>query len=374
MTTGSAMTVLHDTLAPHVDSGEIPAVVALVARGGDVQVEALGRLHDGGPPVARDTVFRISSMTKPVVAVAAMQLVAEGVVDLDDPVDGLLPELAHRRVLTSLDAPLDDTLPAERPITVLDLLTFRMGMGLVLAPPGTYPVQRAMDELQLAQGAPGTQVPPEPDEWMRRLGTLPLLHQPGERWMYSTGSDVLGVLVARAAARPLGDVLRERIFTPLGMRDTGFSVPAASMGRFVTAYVPGDGGRTVSDDPATGSWSREPAFPSGAGGLVSTVDDYLAFTEMLRTGGGEILPPSAVREMTRDHLGPGQSDGILLSDGEGWGLGLAVDAVRGRHGWDGGLGTSWYSYPDVTGILLTQVAWTVGPPAIRADFWAAVGG
>lgn len=360
------MTTLHETLVPHVASGAIPAVVALVARHGEVTVEAIGARSVGGPAVSRDTIFRISSMTKPVVAVAALQLIADGSLRIDEPVDRLLPELADPRVLAGPDADLDDTVPAHRPITVRDLLTFRLGIGLVPAPPGSHPMQRAMTELSLAQCAPGTETPPDPDEWIRRLGTLPLLHQPGERWMYSTGSDVLGVLVARAAGRPLGDVLRSRIFEPLGMDDTGFAVPAASIDRLVTAYRPGPDGLVVSDDPHTGAWSREPAFPSGAGGLASTVDDYFAFSEMLRTGGGAILSADAVAEMTRDQLEPGQADGIFLSDGFGWGYGVAVDAER--YGWDGGLGSSWYTGADVTGILLTQVEWAMGPTAIRADF------
>ncbi|MHA6780324.1 serine hydrolase domain-containing protein [Pseudonocardia saturnea] len=359
------MTKLRAMLAPHVDSGEIPGLVALVSDGDGVRAEALGRLRVDGPPVERDSIFRISSMTKPVVAAAALLLVDDGVLGLDEPVDRLLPELADRRVLTAIDADLDDTVPAHRPITVRDLLTFRMGMGLITAPPGTYPVQRAMDDLDLAQGAPGAQVPPEPDEWLRRLGTLPLLHQPGERWMYSTGSDVLGVLLARASGRPLPDLLAERIFTPLGMRDTGFHVPIASIDRFATMYRPG---LEVADDPATGHWSREPAFPSGAGGLVSTVDDFHAFSEMLRRGGTGLLAPDAVAQMTTDQLEPGQSDGIFLSDGEGWGFGVSTGPKPGRYGWDGGLGSSWYTGPGATGILLTQVQWTMGPPAVRAEF------
>ncbi len=356
------MTKLRDTLAPHVDSGEIPGLVALVSDCDGVQVEALGRLRVDGPPVQRDSIFRISSMTKPVVAAAALLQVADGALGLDEPVDRLLPELADRRVLTAVDADLADTVPAHRPITVRDLLTFRMGTGLVLTP---CPLQRAMDHLELAQGAPGAQIPPEPDEWLRRLGTLPLLHQPGERWMYSTGSDVLGVLLARASGRSLPDLLAERIFAPLGMRDTGFHVPAASIGRFATMYRPG---LEVADDPATGHWNSEPAFPSGAGGLVSTVDDFHAFSEMLRRRGRGLLTPAAVAQMTTDQLEPGQTDGILLSHGEGWGFVVSTGPTPGRYGWDGGLGSSWYTGPRATGILLTQVQWTMGPPAVRAEF------
>src|SRR5215468_9347314 len=154
-----------------------------------------------------------------------MTLIEECRLWLDDPVDGLLPELADRKVLTRIDAPLDDTVPAQRPITVRDLLTFLMGTGLVVAQPGEFPIQPALDEAGLSPGPAVTQV--EPDEWMKRLGSLPLVHQPGEKWMYHTGSDTLGVLMARATGRPLPELLAERIFGPLGMPDTGFHVPAA---------------------------------------------------------------------------------------------------------------------------------------------------
>ena len=232
----------------------------------------------GNDPMRRDTIFRISSMTKPVTAVATMILVEECKLRLDEPVDRLLPELADRRVLRAVDGPLDDTVPANRPITVRDLLTFRMGFGMVMAMPGTSPIQDAPHEVMLGQGPPHPSKTPAPDEWIRRLGTLPLMHQPGERWMYNTGSDVLGVLIARASGQPFETFLRERIFEPLGMKDTGFSVPAAELDRLATSYWtdPETGALELHDEP-DGQWSRPPAFPSGAGGLVSTVDDYLAF-------------------------------------------------------------------------------------------------
>src|SRR5438128_845933 len=212
---------LHDVMAGYVERGEVPGLVALVSRRGEVHVEALGmKALGGGDPVGRDTIFRISSMTKPVTAVATMILVEECRLRLDDPVDRLLPELADRRVLTRLDAPLDDTEPARRPITVRDLLTFTMGFGLAFAPPGTMPIADALVGLRLGQGPPMPSVFPDPDEWLRRLGTLPLMHQPGERWRYNTGSDVLGVLIARAAGQPFDTFVRERIFEPLDMRDT----------------------------------------------------------------------------------------------------------------------------------------------------------
>src|SRR5437870_4889521 len=223
---------MHDIMAGYVERGDVPGIVTLVSRRGEVQVDAIGtKAVGGGDPIRRATISRIASLTKPITAAATMILLEECRLRLDEPVHRLLPELAHRKVLKRLDGPLDDTVPANRPITVRDLLTFRMGFGIVMAPPCTYPIQTAMDELLLGQGPPQPQTPPMPDEWVRRLGTLPLMHQPGVKWMYHTGSDVLGVLIARAAGQPFEAFVHERLFEPLGMKDTGFSVPAAKLDR-----------------------------------------------------------------------------------------------------------------------------------------------
>src|SRR5881628_1806864 len=229
---------MHDVLAGHVERGEAPGFVTLLSRRGEVHVDVFGAKALGGSePMRRDTLFRITSMTKPVTAVAAMILVEECKLRLDEPVDGLLPELADRKVLKRLDAPLGDTVPAHRAITLRDLLTFRLGLGIIMQPSADYPIQKALNELQLdGFGPPNVAAPYEPDEWMRRLGTLPLMHQPGEKWMYNTGSCVLGVLIARAAGQPLEAFFYERIFEPLGMNDTGFSVPAAKLDRLAPSY------------------------------------------------------------------------------------------------------------------------------------------
>ena len=264
-------------MAAYVTRGAVPSAVTLVGHKGEAHVDAI--------KARPDTIFRISSMTKPITAAAAMLLVDDGRMRLDEPIDRLLPELAGRRVLRRLDGPLDDTVPATRPISLRDLLTFTMGFGLVFGPPDRYPIVAATNELELGQGLPSPATPPKPDEWIRRLGTLPLMHQPGERWMYNTGSDVLGVLIARAAGQPFETFLHDRIFDPLGMRDTAFSVAAEKQDRFVTSYLTGASGLVPYDDPSTGQWSRPPAFPSGAAGLVSTAHDYLAFAEMLGAKG-----------------------------------------------------------------------------------------
>jgi len=383
---------LHGVMTGYVERGEVPGLVTLVARRGEGHVDAIGAMAAGSEePMRRDTIFRISSMTKPITAAAAMILIEECALRLDEPVNRLLPELANRHVLKRPDADLDDTVPAHRPITVRDLLTFTMGLGIMAAAPGTVPIADALAELELGQGMPSPQTPPAPDEWIRRLGTLPLMYQPGERWMYNTGSDVLGVLIERASGQPFEMFLKERIFDPLGMNDTGFDVIWDRIGRLATSYVidPDSGAAEIYDEPAGGQWSRLPSFPSGGGGLVSTVDDFLAFADMLRgkgvSRGERILSRPSVEFMTSDQLTPEQKAASGLVPGffrvHGWGFGVAVVTERtevaksvGTYGWDGGMGTSWYNDPaeDLTMILMTQQAWTSPiPPRLFQDFWTA---
>jgi CubicO group peptidase (beta-lactamase class C family) len=379
---------MHDVMAGYVERGEVPGLVTLVSRRGEAHVDAIGMKALGGSdPIERDTIFRIASLTKPIVAAAALILVEECKLRLDDPVDPLLPELVDRKVLKRLDGPVDDTVPANRPITLRDLLTFRLGFGMIMALPDTYPIQKATSDIGLGQGPPAPASVPAPDEWMRRFGTLPLLHQPGEKWMYHTGSDVLGVLIARAAGQPLETFLRERIFEPLGMRDTGFSVPASTIDRLATSYWNHfqTGALEVYDEAKGGQWSRPPAFPSGGGGLVSTIDDYLAFGQMLlnkgKHGRERILSRPSVEAMTTDQLTPEQKSSDLggFFNSHGWGFGVGMVTRRedpsepvGKFGWDGGLGTSWRSDPqeDIITILMTQRAWTSpNPPDVCRDFW-----
>ena len=382
------LTRMHDFMAGYVERGNVPGLVTLVSRRGEVHVDAIGTQGFADPtPMRHDTIFRISSMTKPITAAATMILVEECKLQLDDPVDRWLPELADRQVLKRLDGPLDETVPAKRPITVRDLLTFRMGFGQMMAPPDAYPILSAANEQQIGMGPPNPATMPAPDEWMRRLGSLPLMHQPGERWMYNTGSDVLGVLLARASGQPLETFLRERLFEPLGMKDTGFSVPAASLDRLATSYWTdaASGKLTVYDEPRGGQWSRPPAFPSGAAGLVSTIDDYLAFGQMMlsqgKHGSERILSRLSVELMTTDQLTPEQKAVSGLApgffDNNGWGFGVsvitrrdAISAVPGKYGWDGGLGTSWYSdrREEMVTILMTQGAWN-SPIPPNVYFW-----
>jgi CubicO group peptidase (beta-lactamase class C family) len=393
MSTGGFSTArlarMHDVMAGYVERGEVPGLVTLISRRGEVHVDPIGvKALGGSDPMRRDTIFRIASMTKPITAAATMILVEECKLRLDEPVDRLLPELADRKVLKRLDGPLDETVPATRPITVRDLLTFRMGFGQMFAPPDAYPILKAANDLQIGMGPPAPATMPAPDEWIRCLGTLPLMHQPGEKWMYNTGSDVLGVLIARAAGQPFEMFLRERIFEPLGMRDTSFSVPAPKLDRLATSYWTNweTSAVEVYDEPKDGQWSRPPAFPSGAGGLVSPIQDYLAFGQLMlnkgRHGNLRLLSRPSVELMTSDHLTPEQKavSGLVpgFFDRNGWGFGVSVVTRRddvaenvGTFGWSGGMGTFWSTDPreEMVNIMMTQRAWTSPrPPDVLLDF------
>ena len=373
---------LHDVLQTYAGRGSVAGAVGLVARGDQVEVAAAGWADaDGTSPMTRDPIFRIASITKPIIAAAVMMLVEDGRIALEDPVGRWLPELASPVVMRTPAGPVDDVVPAVRPITVADLLTFRAGYGF----PSDFslPVVGLLFS-ELKQGPPQPQLVPAPDEWMAALARIPLLYQPGEAWLYETCSDIQGVLIARVSGRPLPEFLAERLFEPLGMADTGFEVPAGKLGRF-TSYYRADpaGGLELVDAPA-GQWSSRPAFPSGSGGLVSTADDWHCFARMLLAGGSaggrRLLSPASVRQMTTDQLTPSQRDASrLFLEGQGWGFGGSVDVeaidpwnVPGRYGWVGGTGTAAHIIPS-TGtvtILLTQRE-LGGPhsPALIQDFW-----
>ncbi|MCK2214543.1 beta-lactamase family protein [Actinomadura sp. ATCC 31491] len=395
--TQSGLRRLREVLDRHVESGRIPGVVALVGRGDHTHVEALGTMHhDGGDPMRRDTVFRMASTSKPVSIAAAMVLLDECRIRLDDLVQTWLPELADRQVLTRPDGPLDDTVPARRPITVRDVLTSTFGLGMDMTSIGT-PIMNAVFANGLTPDLPEPM--PEPDEWLRRLSTLPLMHQPGERWQYHISSDLVGVLVARVTGRPFEEFLRERVLGPLGMDDTGFSVPEDQIDRLPTLYAPDPqtGAFQVWDEAKNGRWSRPPAFPGGGGGLVSTADDYHAYFRMLLNGGvhegRRVLSRAAVELMTTNRLTAEQQaarhamavNNVHISFGQGqhggWGFGMAVRTYRGDYaplgqfGWDGGSGTSTYADPanQLTGLLLTQVGMSVPNAAhLIHDFWTTV--
>jgi CubicO group peptidase (beta-lactamase class C family) len=375
MTDGERLENIVETAVARADA---PGVVAAVAKGDETQIAAAGVMGVGGPPMRPGTLFRIASITKPVTAAVVLGLADEGVLGLDEPVDRLLPELADRRVLRRPDGPLTDTIRAERAVTARDLLTFTWGFGMqgaMFMASEPWPIVTAAAERDLASFGPAQPATtPEPDTWMARLGELPLLAQPGERWLYSAGSQVLGVLAARAAGAPFEDVMRERVLAPLGMHDTAFY--AKDTRRLATAYENVDGKLTVRDAP-DGQWSRPPRFPDGAGGLVSTAADLLAFGRMLLRGGEPVLKAQTVAEMTRDQLTPAQRarvwPGFSFLGDRGWGHGVSV--TDWGYSWEGGSGTAWSNVPDLntTVVVLTQRAPDeTGMPAVCDDVlsWA----
>ena len=375
------MSNLRDILQTYVNNGSVPGAVGLIACGDRVEVQAVGYTDtDGTYPMAGDSIFRIASITKPITAAAVMMLVEDGQITLDDPVGPWLPELASPAVVRTA-GPVEDVVPAIRPITVADLLTFRAGYGF----PSDFslPAVRLLVS-ELKQGPPQPQLVAAPDEWMAALARIPLLRQPGEAWLYNTCSDILGVLIARVSGRPLPEFLAERLFGPLGMADTGFEVPASKLDRFTSYYRTGPAGGLELVDAPGGQWSSLPAFPSGAGGLVSTVDDWHRFARMLladgSVGGRQLLSAASVQQMTTDQLTPSQRDASrLFLEGQGWGFGGSVDVeaidpwnVTGRYGWVGGTGTAAHvtASTGAVAILLSQLELAgPTPPALMREFW-----
>jgi CubicO group peptidase (beta-lactamase class C family) len=387
---GARVADLHLAMTGYVERGDIPGIVTLIGRGDEIHVDAVGRISVGGrEAMRRDTIFRIASITKPITAAAVMIMVDDGKLRLNDSIERWLPELSNCKVLRRIDSQLDDTVPAERAITVRDLLTSTFGFGSVMAMPGTSFIQQPIRDGHLGgDGPPHPSLTPDADEWMRRLGELPLMYQPGERWLYNTSCDLLGVLVARASGKSFEGFLRERLFDPLGMKDTAFSVPASKLDRLPGVYQFNHDTKTLEpfDCAQNGEYSRPPAFESGAGGLVSTVDDYYAFCRMMLNKGvwglERILSESSIESMTRDQLLPEQKIGaeMFFRNHSSWGFSMGVNirqekpwTVPGRFGGDGGFGTSACSDPtnDFVGILLTQrMMDSPEPPAVFNDFWA----
>lgn len=351
-------------IRPFVEAGVVPGALVGLRHRGETTVDALGTTAPAGDdPLPVDAQVRISSNTKPMVAALTLLLAQDGVLGLDDPVERFLPELADRRVLRRLDGPLDETEPARRPVTVEDLLTMRLGFGWVFE--SECPAVARATELELGFGPPDPPALPPPDEWVARFAKLPLLEQPGSVWRYELAFTVLGVLVARAAGRPLDVALTDRLFTPLGMTETAF---VADPARLVPAFVRGQNGLAPFDGVAGSRWASPPRFPDGRGGLVSTAGDLLRFAGMLLDGGGGLLTPSSVIAMTTDQLTPEQRAGpsaatFLDSGGWGYGVGVTQSPAGRRYGWGGGLGTLWYSWPehDLAAVLISQVL----PPSVE---------
>ena len=376
------MAELRDLLETSVRDGTVPGAVALVSTGGRVEIEAAGSAEtEGATPMASDSIFRVASITKQITAASVMLLIDEGRLALDEAIGEWLPELASPSVVRRPDSAVDDVVPAERPITVFDLLTFRAGYGFPsdFSLPAVQPLLAAVQEQMRTPHAV-----PSPDEWLAGLTEIPLLHQPGEAWLYNTCADILGVLVGRVSGKTFSEFLAERLFEPLGMGDTGFSVPEDKLGRLAGYYTRDPSGELSPVEPPDRGWAKEPAFASGAGGLVSTAANWGAFGRMLLAGGTadgrRLLREESVGAMTTNYLtGDQRAASTLFLEGQGWGFGGSVDVepldswnVPGRYGWLGGTGTAAHVVPatKTIAILLTQVQMTGPTPTpLMRDFW-----
>jgi CubicO group peptidase (beta-lactamase class C family) len=368
-----------DATQRFVNEGHLAGAATLVWRHGQlVHAGGVGVSDlDHARPVERDSIFRIASMSKPITSVAALTLWEEGRFALDEPITRWAPEFAAMRVLRSPTGPLHDAEPAARPITFGDLLTHRAGLTYGDFWPG--PLATAHAE---ALGG-DIDTPIAPDDWITALAALPLIAHPGAAFHYGHATDLLGVLLGRIEGTTLGDVLRARVFDPLGMRDTGFTVPTRNRQRQAAACGFDDAGRLTSrrDGPGGSFVHERPpywTYESGGQGLWSTVDDYLAFARLFIGGGAvdgvRLLKPDTLAMMTRDHLTGEQRQGAtmfgmpLFGAGHGFGLGVAVviDPVSaaamlcrgqvGTVGWPGGFGGWWQADP-VEGsvyVLLTH--------------------
>ena len=362
---------LHEDLSAYVTTGERPGLVTLVSKEGETHVDAIGNHQaGGGNPMQRDTIFRIASLTKPVTGAVTMKLIEQGKLSLDEPIDRLIPELANRRVLRRLEGPLEDTVPAKRPILVSDLLTMRMGMGAIMRP-GSYPVQAALmqEKLFVPFSMPTAR---NADEWIAGLARFPLMNQPGEVWRYDTSITLLGALIERVTGKSLGQAFEELLLGPLGMRDTGFVVPAGKLNRLPTAYQknPQTGALDVWDPAGPDSFfAQTHGFPGAHGGLVSTVDDYFAFTQMMMNGGmhgkDRILSAESVDSMMTDHIPADVKARSPFVPGfwdlRGWGYAGSIVSKRETgqprgFGWDGGYGNVayWDRGSGVTVFLFSQ--------------------
>jgi CubicO group peptidase (beta-lactamase class C family) len=359
-----------------VEAGELAGAVTLVWKDGKVvQTCAVGwRDMEARLPMQRDTIFRIASMTKPITSTAALMLRDEGRFGLDDAISDWAPEFSRMRVLRSPDAPLDQTVPAERPITFKDLLTHRSGL--------TYGSFHAGPIAPAYAEALGGDIdsPIAPDDWIARLAALPLIDQPGAGFHYGASTDLLGLLIARMDGAPLGEVLERRIFGRLGMVDTGFTVPVGKRIRRARMYGFDDAGRLshrpVHPPHAPAFLAERPdemTYVSGGAGLWSTVDDYLAFARMFvgdgAVDGVRLLKVETIRRMTTNFLTDSQRAeaglmGMPVFTHHGFGLGVAVvldpekaSAIRckggvGTVGWPGAYGGWWQADPTDGSVMI----------------------
>jgi len=353
----------REYVAACVERGEIAGAVSLVARNGETAQLACVGLRDiqAGKPMEPDTIFRIASMTKPIVSVGALMLVDAGKLRLDDPVSRYIPEFADVPVFAGMHDGRVELTALEQPITIHHLLTHTSGLPGDDPHPAIAPDDDVLGDL-------GYPLP----ELMRRLASRPLVHQPGRGWTYSWSHHVLGRVIEIAADRPLDEYLDSAIFRPLGMVDTGFWVPPEKLDRLAAVYESKDGGLHRVDTPWANRFATRPIMLGGGGGLVSTALDYFRFTRMLEgrgeLDGARLLKPETVQLMTRNHLSADLCPltfGDHVAEGEGYGLGFGVIVEQsggglagpeGTYGWSGVWLTHFWidSMNQLTGIFMVQ--------------------
>lgn len=359
----------------HMVEGPLqPGVVVGVVRDESTSLFSAGFMErERLRPMPTDAIFRISSMSKPVVALALLQLIEEGLVGLNDPVAKWLPELAHPRVLRRIDGALDDTAPVQAPITVEHLLSSRLGTGILAMPPGATPIQREITRLGLVGFGPDDPANPMgQDEWLGHIAALPLLAQPGTSWFYNIATLVQAILVSRVVGKSLSAQIADCITKPLGMVDTGFIVPTDKRHRLTNAYT---GEMELTDAAQSSAWLHRQKFEVS---MVSTAADYLKFARMLGNDGqgptGRLIGQKLLRQMLSDHLTPSQRDSAAaFLDGRGWGYGLSVDPNRqvtadltGEVGWAGGLGSSWTSHLKTNSAVVVLGCRAIDHPEVYA--------
>lgn len=360
-----------------VDQGHLPGVTTMLVRHGKVvNFEVHGKKGFDGPPMTKDTIFRIYSQTKPVTGVAMMILFEEGKWTLDDPVSKFIPEFANLRVFKSVNADGSfDTVPAERPPTMRELMSHSAGFAYGLVPDN--PLDKAYADKVL--GARSR------DDFVKAIAEIPLVDQPGKRWKYSIAVDIQGLIVEKLTGQSLGDFMKARIFDPLKMKDTGFWLPAEKADRLASLYVWNPKANKLA--PADGFMvldiTKPPVMASGGGGLVSTNADYARFAQMLLNGGelegARILKPETVKLMRTNAL----SDTIMNSSdppfntarGRGFGLDFAVvlDSAKagpqgeGTYSWGGAAGTWFWIDPknDLLFLGMIHILNKGGDPAIK---------
>ena len=371
---------LDEAMQAYVGPGKVAGLSTLVVRRGQVvHRRCYGQINLAlGSPVQSNSIFRVASLTKPITAVAALMLHDEGRFGLHDPVSRWIPELTDLKVYKGTLDTRYEFVELERELTFWHLLTHTAGFAYGVEPDD--PVADLYREAGFFSPIFALQV--SLPEMIRRLVQLPLVGQPGEAFHYSISYDVLGYLIELISGKPFDVYLREHIFEPLGMIDTGFWVPESKRDRFGPLYsAPGESGIFSLDEPAAGPYGRPGTVPSGGGGLASTLPDYFRFLSMLLNGGEldgiRLLEPSTVKQMLTNQV----KGGVRPGQGYGFGVGLQVEDQRpgglpqGVFGWGGGAGTGAWVYPAaglITAIMYQAFAYSEPANRFRALTFAAL--